>query len=44
MTISDDGTYVELLSDSLWLVPHEELLQTARDRFLTVWDQATSQR
>jgi sugar phosphate isomerase/epimerase len=40
---SDDGTYVERLPDSLWLLPHEQMLQMARDRFLAVWDQATSQ-
>lgn len=38
---SDDGTYVERLPDSLWLLPHEEMLQMARGRFLAVWDQAT---
>lgn len=39
---SDDGSYVERLPDSLWLVPHEEMLQTAREKFLTAWQQATA--
>jgi sugar phosphate isomerase/epimerase len=40
---SDDGSYVERLPDSLWLMPHEEMLQMAHDKFLAVWNQATSQ-
>lgn len=39
---SDDGSYVERYPDSLWLEPHEQMLQQARDRFADLWQRAAA--
>jgi sugar phosphate isomerase/epimerase len=39
---SDDGSYNERYPDSLWLQPHEDMLQQAQDRFADVWARAVA--
>jgi len=40
--LSDDGTYGTPLPDSLWRLPHEELLRRGRAAFERVWREAAS--
>lgn len=40
--VSDDGTYGVDLPDSLWKIPHEELLERGRHAFDDVYARATS--